>query len=120
MADGGLADGGQSADAGLVACGNAAAPVFPSFDASCVSGADCTFGLHQTDCCDAERALAINRDQIRAFALAEESCEAMFPSCDCFRWPGITTDDGKNVMSASDVGVDCVGGSCRSFAISSP
>jgi hypothetical protein len=119
-ADGGLPDGGAEVDGGVISCRNAAAIVFPSFDATCRSNADCAFGLHQTDCCDGQRALGLNTDQVPDFMAAEMTCEAMFPSCDCFRWPGITTDDGANVMSTSAIGVQCVGGECRTFAQTSP
>src|SRR5438045_2875863 len=47
--DAGPSDGGGG-DAGTM-CGAGLASSFPTFNRACSADADCTIGMHQTDCC---------------------------------------------------------------------
>src|SRR5262249_39179808 len=58
-------------------------PPDPPIDKSCLSDTDCTFGLHQTDCCGSGVFTGFNRSEADRFAAAEAICESEYPACGC-------------------------------------
>jgi hypothetical protein len=102
--------GSQSTD---VQC-SAKPAVFPTFDRTCSSKADCTFAVHQVDCCGSAIAIGIATRVKADFDAAERTCRSQYKLCACAAQE--TTEDAKQVSPGREVAVDCVAGSCRSAA----
>src|SRR4029079_4071961 len=57
---------------------NANPQVFPTFDKSCTTLAECIPKLHIVDCCGTRLAIGLNASQNAAFNQAEAICDAMY------------------------------------------
>ena len=111
LTDAGLTDAGP--DAGI-ACGSGSASAFPTFDRACNSDSDCTFGMHETDCCGSMTALGIATSAVALFGTDEALCEAMYPGCGCAS-DSVETDTGASVPPGdgpSAVVVHCTSNIC--------
>ncbi len=91
--------GGSCADANYA---------LPDLDRTCTTASDCFLGLHWTDCCGSQAAVAFAQTAAADFVAYETPCG---PSCAC---PSSATlaDDGSVVNVLSDVVADCVDGRC--------
>lgn len=79
---------------------------------SCTNKAECTFGLHQYNCCGSLRAMGYTKSALSSFDENEKACVASYPGCGCASMPTID-DSGK---TGSTFEVDCIGGTCTTFA----
>ena len=95
---------------------------FPTFDRGCGSDENCSFSLHQSDCCGNVAALGFNHGEKTRFDAAETAYRAACPAaCGCPAGP-IMTDSGTTTFDKSKVGVRCVGaatgtGTCKTYVI---
>jgi hypothetical protein len=110
---GGGASSGSSSGGATVQC-TATPPVFPAFDKSCATPADCVIKLHMINCCGTQIAIGINASQSAAFDQAEALCDAMYPGCGCAQGP-TKADDGKEATDISMIKVDCKAGACSTY-----
>lgn len=89
-----------------------------SYDKSCASASDCTFGIHYLDCCGTAIALGINGGE--AFAWGKTGCDpGGFPACDCVA-RGLLAEDGhasRDPEHSTDVAVFCLGGACKTAIV---
>jgi hypothetical protein len=95
-------DGSSGGDGSIGMCpsGN-----FPMYDKGCTTTDNCSFGLHQVDCCGTLSAIGFNHAFKTAFDAAEVTWRASCPGCGCPSGPtkvesGVTCDQGK-------IGVKC-------------
>ncbi len=104
--DGSSSDGSSNGDAkgdgsiGMCPSGN-----FPTYEKGCTTNDNCSFGLHQVDCCGTLSAIGFNHSFKTAFDSAEQTWQASCPACGCMAGPtkaesGMTCDQGK-------IGVKC-------------
>jgi hypothetical protein len=119
-------DAGSSTDTGTpaddaatsgVAC-NLSPPVFPSFDRSCDTAADCAIGWRAINCCGGAMATGFRVSETDAFRAAAATCGSQFPLCGCAPGPTVA-DDGtmQDVAGTATAVVDCVDRTClTSFA----
>jgi hypothetical protein len=92
-------------------------PVFPAFDKSCETDQDCTFGLHQVNCCGGLRAVGFNLDELDRFRKAESLCQSQYPPCGCFDCRIITEDESAFCQGSGwKVLVRCQAGQCMTAA----
>lgn len=110
--------GGTSPDAGPEVvtsetggpkCGDST--TFPSFDKGCTTDVNCSFGLHQTDCCGSQVAVGFNHGFKASFDAAESTWRMTCPACDCAPAP-TKVDDGK---TGDAIGVKCSSGICQTY-----
>ena len=89
-----------------------------SFSKSCLAPSDCVAASHQTDCCGNSRVIGINNSEQPDFTAKEAKCAATYPGCGCPAGAP-KTDDGSLVGfgSANGIGVDCVSGTCMTYAL---
>ena len=92
----------------------ASPPVFPVFDKSCKTAADCGVVLHQINCCGTFVAAAVSVSAQADFAAAEKTCEAQYPKCKCMALP-TKADDGKTAVTIDEFGATCEAGTCKSL-----
>jgi len=97
-----------------VVCGAGEPSIFPTFDRSCMTDADCFIGPHMTDCCGSLRAMGVSNAERARFDAAEATCEAMYPACGCFS-NNVMTDDGLAGAGIENVRVRCGAGTCSTF-----
>jgi hypothetical protein len=82
------------------------AGVFPTFDSGCTDTINCSFGLHQIDCCGTLVAIGFNHAFRDAFDKAEANWRMACPAaCGCMAGP-TRAEDGK-VGSSQNVMVTC-------------
>jgi hypothetical protein len=93
------------------ACAVTACQKVEAYPRACTGKSDCTFGLHQTNCCGSERAMGYTKSAAATFGADEKACEATYPGCGCAASP--TVDDSGKTGTAFDV--DCVAGSCTTY-----
>jgi hypothetical protein len=105
--------GSASSGGAAVQC-TATPPVFPAFDKSCATAADCAVKLHTVSCCGTQAAIGINASQSAAFDQAEALCDAMYPGCGCAQGP-TKAEDGKETTDNNVIKVDCKAGACSSY-----
>lgn len=100
-------------DAQAINCtANGNGSVFPTFDRTCNTDADCAYGVHQLDCCGSTKAIAFNASQRTAFDAAETVCQRQYPGCGCAALP-LVTDDGRSLGSGgTTVIAQCTAGRC--------
>ncbi|MBX3269016.1 MAG: hypothetical protein KF729_02075 [Sandaracinaceae bacterium] len=96
-----------------VHCAAAGEEHFPAFARECERAADCALVEHQVDCCGSLAARGIRADEVPAFEVAEASCRAMYPACDCAARPTVADDEtaGDGTRAAR---AECVSGACTS------
>jgi hypothetical protein len=95
---------GPSTDSALGTCGDAGS--FPTFDNGCTSTQNCSFGLHQVNCCGTLIAIGFNHAYRSAFDSAEATWRQACPAnCSCD--PGPTQADDGSFGNAQDVAVRC-------------
>jgi len=95
--DGGRETGPLGCDAGA----------FPTFESGCADTINCSFGLHQINCCGTLVAIGFNHAFRDAFDKAEAAWRQACPAaCGCIAGP-TRADDGKS-GAAQDVAVSCV------------
>jgi len=94
-----------------VTCGAGGGGTFPTFDRSCGTDADCTFGIHQTDCCGNTVAIGMSIGQELRFDGAETACRSMYPACGCPAGP-TRTEDGGTAWDPDAIVALCSAGSC--------
>lgn len=102
--DGSSTGDGSTADGGV--CPNGS---FPIYDKGCTTTDNCSFGLHQIDCCGTLSAVGFNHAFKDAFDLAEKPWRASCPGCGCPSGPtkaesGMTCDSNKIVVKCSTSG----------------
>src|SRR5215510_5302849 len=83
---------------------------FPAFDKTCTTAGDCAFGIHQTDCCGATRAIGFAKAEQARFAEDERICMGQYAACGCPAFPTVT-EDGRSATGGAIV-VDCLSGRC--------
>jgi hypothetical protein len=114
---GGSPDAGPDADAcgaiGCVNCSTSGTPMFPTFDKTCASDADCALEFHQISCCGTRIAIGVRASVSAAFDAAEAACESMYPACGCAQQP-TKAEDGKEGPE-NTMQVACTMGACSSF-----
>lgn len=112
--DGGGADGGSGQDGGsmdVVMC--ATAPIaFPTFDKSCTDSSQCTFGLHQINCCGSQLALGFNVAEKARFDADEKLCRSEYPPCGCPAAP-TKTEDGQTWDGVKTIISVCTASGCQ-------
>ncbi len=114
----GFPDGRPVIDTGLmsaaaISCPSDAGAVFPASLALCSNPTECVAVVHGLDCCGSIEYVGINLAQRDAFAVPENSCEAIirFNMCDCLVRPPLA-QDGRAVPAGTVPPVQCVGGMC--------
>jgi hypothetical protein len=95
--DSGSPDGGPSSKCDFVGM----------LDDRCTMYSDCTFGVHQTDCCGNTAAVGLNHAERVRFDTLEPMCAASYPGCGCPAGP-THTDSGETALEASMIRVACV------------
>lgn len=101
-----------TSDAGsdVVMC--ATAPiVFPSFDKTCSDSSQCSFGLHQVNCCGSQLALGFHVAESARFAAAEKQCRGQYPPCACPAAP-TKTEDGQTWDGVRTIIATCTAKGC--------
>jgi hypothetical protein len=101
-------------DAGIN-CSGTNEPMFPTLDDVCSTSADCSIGLHQTDCCGNLSAVGLNNSAVSTFNTDEVICVGMYPGCGCAGGV-ITCDDGSRTFDRTKLGVVCDAGACWTFS----
>lgn len=84
---------------------------FPKFIKGCGTTENCSFGLHQIDCCGSKVAIGFNHSERTRFDEIEKAWQSTCPACDCREKPTLA-EDGK---TGTTFGVACVEGQCRTF-----
>lgn len=84
---------------------------FPKFIKGCTTSENCSFGLHQIDCCGSQTAIGFNHSERERFDVTEKAWRSTCPVCDCREKP-TTAEDGK---SGTSFDVRCVDGMCQTF-----
>jgi hypothetical protein len=84
-------------------CGNG--NPFPTFPKGCTGADNCSFGLHQVDCCGSFVAIGFNHAYYDGFNQAEQSWEQTCPACGCAAQPTLA-EDGRSCLSTAVV-VSC-------------
>lgn len=84
---------------------------FPKFIRGCGTTDNCSFGLHQIDCCGSKVAIGFNHAERTRFDELEKVWESSCPACECLGRPTLA-EDGK---TGTSFGVACVDGQCRTF-----
>jgi hypothetical protein len=84
---------------------------FPMFDKACRTVDDCSFGVHQSDCCGSTEAIGMARAEQARFAADEMICVAQYPMCAC---PSYFTlaEDGQRAIDGKTIAVECQSGKC--------
>jgi hypothetical protein len=85
-------------------CG--AGGMWPTFDKTCMTDADCISGLHQTDCCGTRHAIGVSIGQASTFDTDEAICEAEWPGCACPTGPTLA-EDGQSTIDPNRIHVRC-------------
>ncbi|HEY6179452.1 MAG TPA: hypothetical protein VIX73_33585 [Kofleriaceae bacterium] len=101
-------DAGTGCD--VVMCG-ASNVMFPTFDKTCSSVADCAYAIHQSNCCGATLAIGLNKAEQTRFAADEKTCVDQYPICGCPATPTIT-EDGQAATPGKTIIVQCQSGKC--------
>jgi hypothetical protein len=91
---------------GASAIGKCPSGDFPTFDKGCTSTDNCSFGLHQNDCCGSQFALGFNHAFKNAFDSAEQTWRGTCDPCLCMPSP-TKTESGLMTCDASRVAVKC-------------
>ena len=78
---------------------------------ACATKADCTFAIHEVNCCGSLRAMGLNKTGAPKFEELEKSCRASYPGCGCAAM-GTVDDSGKMGL---EFDVNCVSGACTTF-----
>lgn len=112
-------DGGTSGDASVPSDGGgdvvmctASPVVFPSFDKTCTSDSQCSFGLHQTNCCGSLLAIGWNVAESARFAADEKLCRTQYPPCACPAAP-TKTEDGQTWDGVKTIVATCTAKGCQ-------
>ena len=84
--------------------------VFPTFDRSCMTPADCDIAPHQTDCCGSILFTGIAAYERMRFDVAEATCRAEYPACGCLGT--YSADDGTTPSSGPEPYVLCTDNTC--------
>ena len=118
-----LDDAPSSPDAAIGDAGPMPCTFTDSISRTCSSDADCTFDVHQTDCCGNTTAMGINRADAERFAALEPICRASYPGCGCPAFP-TQTDSGETVTDTTTVQVGCISrgpaGVCMTYVAMRP
>lgn len=85
---------------------------FPTFDKGCTYDFNCSYGLHQLDCCGSRLAIGFNHSQATAFDAAEKSWEMTCPMCGCATKPTAAEDGSTNTTFY----VKCDSGKCMTHS----
>ena len=109
-----IAGGGGSGGAGGGTGGASACPAdFPTYNEGCTVDANCSFGLHQLDCCGSLDAVAFNHDLKKQFEQDESAWRVCKPAiCDCLVKP--TTTDKAPLGPNGTAEAFCQKGVCLS------
>jgi hypothetical protein len=107
------AGGAGGAGGAAIDCSGATGSKFPTFDSSCQIDGDCALEFHQVSCCGTRVAVGVAVSASAAFAVAETSCEKMYPGCGCAQEP-TKADDGKT-GDEKLIKVQCKTGGCYTF-----
>ncbi len=83
-----------------------------SLSRACTTKADCTYGIHQINCCGSEQAMGYATSGASSFTTFEPACRNSYPGCGCAQMPTVD-DSGK---TGSEFAVDCVSGVCTTTA----
>lgn len=89
------------ADAGA-ACG-----YVDTIDRGCTTDADCSVGVHQTDCCGNSVMLGYRTTDHLVYTNGESACQASYPGCGCPAGLPVT-DSEETVTDTSAVLAACV------------
>jgi hypothetical protein len=89
-------------------CGGGTA--FATFDKACTDATNCSFGLHQINCCGSEEGIGFNHAQRAAFTAAEATWDASCAKCGCAAQP-LRAEDGKTCDAAA-ITVMCMSNQC--------
>jgi hypothetical protein len=92
-------------------CPETACGKVEAYARKCASKSDCTFGLHQINCCGSKHAIGYNIGSSATFAADEKACDASYPGCGCAE--NLTVDDSGN--KGIEFAVDCVSGACTTY-----
>lgn len=92
----------------IAACPVSSCDMVTKVSRACTTASDCTYGVHQTDCCGSTHAIGISTSAASSFASEEKACDATYPACGCAAQP--TVDDSGKPGTA--FAVDCVSGVC--------
>jgi hypothetical protein len=89
---------------------------FPTLLSGCAIDLDCDFGLHLTDCCGNEVAIAFAASEKSKFEVAEAQHRAVCPAlCDCPVGP-IATQSGMSTSDKSRIAARCnTALACKSY-----
>jgi hypothetical protein len=92
-------------------------PMFPTFDKTCSTDADCVVAKHQTTGCGDAVDIGINQSGLATFTAAEAQCHGQYFSSTCFI-ANTTLEDGSKFRNANTaqpdpVTVTCASGSCK-------
>ncbi len=79
----------------------------------CQSTKDCTYMLHQVDCCGSQIAWGVTKTSKSAIESTEFACNKLQPICDCIPKP-VLAEDGDNAGSGL-IAITCEGGLCQSY-----
>lgn len=102
--------GGPGDAAGGVMC-TGPLGVFPTFDKTCSIADDCTFGVHQTNCCGATQAIGMTRAELARFTEDEKVCVDQYPACACPATPTVA-EDGHTPVAGQTIVVECQSRMC--------
>jgi hypothetical protein len=101
--DANIADSGRAPDAGAFP----GCEFVDALDDFCTEDGDCTFGIHQTDCCGNSHAVGFNTSDRARFDAWEPLCAATYPICGCPSYPP-RTDSDEVATDPSAIQLACV------------
>lgn len=86
-------------------------PIFPDFDRSCTTAADCAIGRRMVDCCGTFTVTGLASGELPAFLAAAAICESQFPGCGCAAQPTYADDQTDETRGGPAV-VECIQSVC--------
>ena len=87
---------------------------FPTFGKGCTIDANCSFGLHQLDCCGSLGAIGINHAFKGDFTATEDAYRKTCSVCDCLPMD-TRTESGVSTNDATKIAVRCDVGLCKTY-----
>lgn len=87
---------------------------FPTFGKGCTLDSNCSFVLHQLDCCGSLGAIGINHAFVDDFNKTEDAYRKTCPVCDCLA-KDTRTESGVSTNDATKIAVRCDVGLCKTY-----
>jgi hypothetical protein len=115
--EGGAAGQGAAGQGGGGAGGQAGSGpqcgAFPAIEKGCTGDQDCSFAMHNLDCCGSALAVGFNKAASDAFAAAETTWASCLGFCACLAEPPIAEDG--NTLFPGGASVACMAGQCKTY-----